>query len=198
MRDTITWSYDLLPSDEQAVFRRLAVFVGGFSLEAAEALVDPDGTADVFGRVTSLVENSLVRQVGRDGEPRFRMLETVREFGMECLVASGEEAPTRRAHAAWFLALAEAAEPWTWGGSTQKQWLDRLEVELPNLRAALAWFEQAMPKLWHVWLLPSQDIGTCAVIAPRGARGWNGRWHKASPQTRRVPKRSWRSVCWTT
>jgi predicted ATPase len=143
MCDTITWSYDLLPSNEQAVFRRLSVFVGGFSLEAAEALVNPDGAADVFRRVTSLVENSLVRQVGRDGEPRFRMLEIVREFGMERLVASGEEAPTRRAHAAWFLTLAEAAESWTWGGATQKQWLDRLEVELPNLRAALAWFDQA-------------------------------------------------------
>jgi non-specific serine/threonine protein kinase len=143
MRDTIAWSYDLLPSNEQAVFRRLAVFVGGFSLEAAEALVNPDSAADVLGRVTSLVENSLVRQVGRDREPRFRMLETVREFGMECLVASGEEAPTRSAHAAWFLTLAEADESWTWGGTTQKQWLDRLEVELPNLRAALAWFDQA-------------------------------------------------------
>jgi DNA-binding CsgD family transcriptional regulator len=143
MRDAIAWSHDLLTPEEQALFRQLAVFVGGFTLEAAAAVTGLYGTADVFKSIAGLVDNSLLHQEGGDDHPRFRMLETVREFAEERLVASGEEAPSRRAHAAWFLTLAEAAESWTWGEATQKQWLDRLEVELPNLRAALAWFDQA-------------------------------------------------------
>ena len=93
MRDAIAWSYDLLTPEEQALFRRLAVFVGGFTLEAAEAVGGPSrapGSTSLDG-VASLVDKSLLRQEdGPDGEPRFRMLETVREFGLEQLAASGE------------------------------------------------------------------------------------------------------------
>ena len=84
--------------DEQALFRRLAVFAGGCTLEAAEAVVDPEGTLDVFGGMASLVDKSLLRQEeGVEGEPRFRMLETVREYGLERLEASGEDESHPRA-----------------------------------------------------------------------------------------------------
>jgi DNA-binding CsgD family transcriptional regulator/tetratricopeptide (TPR) repeat protein len=114
----------------------------------------------------------LLRQEGGNNEPRFRMLETIREFAQERLVASGEEASVRHAHAAWFLTLAEAAESWTWGGATQKRWLDRLEVELPNLRTALAWFDQA------------GDADAVARLA--AALGWY--WHLRS---HRAEGRAW-------
>src|SRR5829696_4709606 len=167
MRDAIAWSYALLAPEGQRAFRHLAVFLGGFSLEAAEALIDPHGTADVFGDVTTLVENSLLRQEGGNNGPRFRMLETIREFAQERLVASGEEASARHAHAAWSLALAEAAESWTRGGSRQKAWLDRLAVELPNLRTALAWFDQV------------GDADTLARLAAALRGYWLLRSHRA-------------------
>src|SRR5215213_2435829 len=143
MRDTIAWSYDLLSPEEQTQFQRLAVFVGGFSLEAAEAVAEPGGSGTVFDIISSLLDSSLLlKQEAGDGESRFRMLETIREFGLERLTASGAEAPVRQAHAAWYLALAEAAESSMRGGAAQARWLDRLEADHPNLRAALTWFEQ--------------------------------------------------------
>ena len=97
MRNAIAWGHDLLAPDEQTLFRRLAVFPGGCTIEAAEAVASPDGTLDVFAGLASLVDKSLLRQdEGADGEPRFRMLETVREFGLERLEASGEETACRR------------------------------------------------------------------------------------------------------
>ncbi len=138
MRDAIGWSHDLLSQDEQALFRRLAVFVGGFTLEAAEAVAADEGI-DVLEGVSSLVAKSLVRdEEGSGGEPRYLMLETVREFGLERLAERGEEPAIRAAHAAFFLALAEAAEPRLMGPD-EATWLDRLATELPNTRAALAW-----------------------------------------------------------
>jgi predicted ATPase len=151
MRDTIAWSYDLLTPAEQVFFRQLAVFVGGFALEAAEAFsaAVTDATGDlqsfapyeVVDGITSLIDHSLLRQSAASGdEPRYTMLETVREFGLERLEAGGktEEHAVRGAHAAWCLALAEGAEA---GLSSPEQlaWLDRLEAEHDNLRAALAW-----------------------------------------------------------
>jgi predicted ATPase/class 3 adenylate cyclase len=108
MRDAIAWSHDLLTADEQTLFRRLAVFSGGCTLEAAEAIVDPQGTLDVFGGIASLIDKSLLRQEeGVEGEPRFRMLETVREYGLERLEAAGDEAGSiRQGHAAYFAKLA--------------------------------------------------------------------------------------------
>ena len=108
MRNAIAWSHDLLTAEEQTLFRRLAVFSGGCTLEAAEAVVNPEGTLDVFGGIASLVDKSLLRQEeGVEGEPRFRMLETVREYGLERLEAAGDEAGTiRQGHAAYFAKLA--------------------------------------------------------------------------------------------
>jgi predicted ATPase/DNA-binding CsgD family transcriptional regulator len=150
MRDAIAWSHELITPAEQTLFRRLGVFVGGFTVEAAEAVACDGG--DVFEGVASLVANSLLRQdAGADGgpdpesswaSPRFRMLETVREFALEQLAASGEADVIRGRHAAWCLALAEQSEIATWGGPQQVQWLDRLETELPNLRGALGWLEE--------------------------------------------------------
>jgi predicted ATPase/class 3 adenylate cyclase len=141
LRDAIAWSYDLLDAAEQVLSRRLAVFAGGCTLEAAEAVCNSaaDLEVDVFDGLASLVDKSLLRQAEvPDGEPRFAMLETVREFGLERLAASGEADAVRRAHAAFYLALAEDAAP-ALTGPTQVAWLDRLEQEHGDLRAALGW-----------------------------------------------------------
>jgi predicted ATPase/class 3 adenylate cyclase len=139
LRNTIAWSYDLLLPDDQVLFRRLAVFAGGASFEAIEAVTNPDGSRDVFGELERLLEQSLLRQdVGPHGELRFIMLQTIREFGLEQLEASGKDEETRQQHAAFFLAMAEAAAP-ALHGPTQGAWLARLETEHDNIRAALGW-----------------------------------------------------------
>jgi predicted ATPase/DNA-binding CsgD family transcriptional regulator len=146
MRDAIAWSHDLLNPEEQALLRRLAVFVGGFTLEAAEAVVSGPSELgiDPFEGVTSLLDNSLLRQeAGPAGEPRFAMLETVREFALELLAASGEEDGTRERHAAWCLTLAQAVGLDYMRGRAQAVWLARLDADLDNLRAALGWFDAA-------------------------------------------------------
>ncbi len=160
MRDAIAWSYDLLAPEEQALFRHLAVFAGGFTLAAAEAVAAPDGTLPVLEGVVALVEQSLLRQMpGTDDEPRYQMLETVREFALEQLAASGDEAALREVHAAYFLALSEQARPHL-AGAQQRTWLRRLEVEHPNLRAALEALDASREhetqlrlaaNLWHFW-----------------------------------------------
>ena len=147
MRDAIAWSHDLLDADEQRLFRRLAVFVGGFTLDAAIDVAG-DGTLPegaVVEGISSLVDKSLLLPAASDdaatddlGEPRFSMLETVREFALDELARSGEEDAVRRAHADYFRALAERAEP-ELRGSGQVAWIARLETELPNLRAVLDW-----------------------------------------------------------
>nr|MBA2597966.1 protein kinase [Chloroflexia bacterium] len=149
MRDTIAWSYGLLTLEEQTLFRRLAVFVGGFVLDAAAAVCQTpsDAGTDVLESLTSLADHSLVRLVDDlQSEPRFTMLETVREFALEqlalALAASGEADVIRGRHAAWCLALAEESEMATPGGPEQARWLARLEAELPNLRQALGWLEE--------------------------------------------------------
>jgi predicted ATPase/DNA-binding CsgD family transcriptional regulator len=138
VRAGIAWSYDLLSGSEQALFRSLAVFVGGFALAAAE-FVRPGGQPSTLDTVAALVDQSLLRRVGTDGgEPRFAMLETIREFGLEELVASGEETAARRLHVAYFRQLTDDAESGL-RGPDQQVWRDRLEADLDNLRAALAW-----------------------------------------------------------
>ena len=151
LRDTIAWSYDLLTPEEQALFRRLGIFVGGFTLGAAEGFgcwVSGFGDSDpspntqnpepeTLDLVSSLVEKSLLRAVGTPGgEPRFAMLETIREYALEQLRASGEYEQVRRRHAAYFLGLAGQADG-ELGGEGQARWLDRLEAEHGNLRAVL-------------------------------------------------------------
>ncbi len=145
MRDAIAWSHDLLSPTEQALFRRLAVFVGGFDLGGAEAVavVPADPGVGILDGVASLVDKSLLRrQAGSfDDEatgPRFGMLETVREFALERLVTSGEEAAVRDAHAAWCLALVEEGDRELWG-PRHALWSDRLAAEYDNVRAVLAW-----------------------------------------------------------
>jgi predicted ATPase/DNA-binding CsgD family transcriptional regulator len=144
MRDAIAWSYGLLTPEEQAAFRRLAIFDGGCTLDAAEAVVDRDGMTDVLSSIAALVDNSLLRQEeDAEGDSRFRMLETVREFGLEQLAASDEGDEIRRRHALWCLALAEAAETDLNAGRNQRWWARRLDADLPNVRAAVSWFLQS-------------------------------------------------------
>jgi predicted ATPase/DNA-binding CsgD family transcriptional regulator len=142
VRDTIGWSYDLLTPEQQALFRRLSVFAGGFTLEAAEAIVASSGDLliDPFEAIIALQDSSLLwQEPGRSGEPRYRMLETVREYGLEHLEASDEGKTAREAHAAFCLAFAERAAPVLLGGNPSA-WLDRLADDHDNLRAALDWF----------------------------------------------------------
>jgi tetratricopeptide (TPR) repeat protein len=141
IRSTIDWSYDLLDRTEQTLFAGLGVFVGGFTLEAAEAVCNADGDLpiDLVDGIAALVDKSLVRQIeGPDGEPRFAMLETIREYASERLAVSGEAEAVRRRHAEYHLALAEMAEPELYRAE-QLAWLRQLEQEHDNMRAALAW-----------------------------------------------------------
>ncbi|HZS94318.1 MAG TPA: tetratricopeptide repeat protein, partial [Chloroflexota bacterium] len=142
LRNTIDWSYRLLTESEQRLFRRLAVFAGGCTIESAEATVGEAGN-DVFEGLSSLVDQSLLRQVQQeDGEPRFAMLETIREFAAERLLESAEESAIGRRHAAYFTALAEEAKP-NLQGPESKAWLERLESEIGNLMVAADWSRSA-------------------------------------------------------
>jgi predicted ATPase len=141
LRDTIEWSHALLEEGEQQLFGRLAVFSGGRTLEAIEAICDAEGDlpVDVFEGVSSLLDKSLLRQEeGPNGEPRFVMLETVHEYAREKLEERGEAEQIKRAHAQYFLTLAEEANP-ELKGANQLEWLERLDAEHDNMRAALSW-----------------------------------------------------------
>jgi predicted ATPase/DNA-binding CsgD family transcriptional regulator len=141
LRNTIAWSYDLLSHDEKTLFRRLAVFVGGCTFEAAEAVctAHADLEIDVLEAVAALVDKSLLRQEEQaDGQPRLLMLETIREYALECLKASGEAEAVQRQQAIFFLRLSEEAEPKI-RGPEQSTWRTRMEAEQDNLRAALRW-----------------------------------------------------------
>ena len=154
IRQAIDWSYDLLSEPEQKLFRRLPVFVGGCSLEAVESVCDTkqDLGLDVLDGMTSMVDKSLAQQSEQaDGEPRFRMLETIREYALEKLAESGELKQIRRAHAAYCLVLAEegAAEN---SAANQTEWRDRFELEHDNFRAALDWLIETGDAAWGLRL----------------------------------------------
>jgi non-specific serine/threonine protein kinase len=206
MRDAIAWSYDLLAPHERALFRRLAVFAGGFTMRAAEAVtvdraVEGVWTMDGIGRwpmctvphrpsasllagIATLVDSSLLQQEGAYGDPaqfpwapdtliapRYRMLETVREYGLEQLSESGEEPAIRNAHAAHFLAMAQIAEAGFWGPS-QRGWHDWYAAEHDNIRAALTWLDlsgqlEAALCLAYKLRYPWQERGYLGEI-----RGW--------------------------
>ncbi len=162
LREAIRWSHDLLAEGERALYRRLSVFAGGWTLEAAEAVasVGERSVGDPLAILGSLVDKSLAMRVPAGPDAlRFGMLETIRAFGAECLDEAGEAEPTRNRHASVFLELAEEAEPHL-RGLDQKRWLDGLEVEHDNLRAALRWTIESgrsadalriVGALWRFW-----------------------------------------------
>ena len=164
LRDTISWSYDLLNSSEQRCFRRLAIFVGGCTLEAAEAACSAaaDLSLPAIDLIASLLDKSLLQQSDRGGdEPRLLMLETIREYALETLANSGELEATQEAHAKYYLALAEQSEPELFGHQ-QRLWMGRLTWDAENLRAALQWSQTHQRKgqllrlagnLGHFWYM---------------------------------------------
>jgi predicted ATPase/class 3 adenylate cyclase len=138
LRGAIAWSYDILADGECRLLDRLSVFRGSFDLEAAEAVAGP-GTEldlDVLDGLGSLADQSLIRTVDAAGEPRFAMLETIREFAGEMLAGRDELAEMERRHGAWYLALAQRAQP-ELSGNDQRMWLERLEADHDNFRAVL-------------------------------------------------------------
>jgi predicted ATPase len=139
LRATLEWSHELLADAERAMFARFAVFAGGWTLEAAEAVCGQDGD-DVLGRLSSLVDDSLVRRKSRSAsEPRFAMLETVREYALELLDRAGETDRFRRRHAEHMVEVAERAADVIRTGGEAEQWYALLDEEHDNLRAALSW-----------------------------------------------------------
>ena len=137
MSAAIDWSYELLSDEEKRLFRRLAVFEGGFTVEGAETIL---GDTEVLDGISSLVNQSLVavREAVENAEPRMQMLEVVREYAVDRLETCGEAERIRNAHAAYFLTLTEQAEPQL-HGPQPAEWLSRLDAEYDNLRAVLRW-----------------------------------------------------------
>ena len=161
LRGAITWSHELLDPAERGLFARLSVFTGGWTLESAEAVCDPYGLGlDILDGLSSLVDQSLIRRSEPDeGDPRFSMLETIREFGQEQLEVGGERDLLRRRHAEHFLDLAIEAEPHL-VAEDQGEWLDICDREHANIRAALRWAIEAgeadraqgpAGALWRFW-----------------------------------------------
>jgi predicted ATPase/DNA-binding SARP family transcriptional activator len=156
LRAAIEWSYELLGVAEQHLFTSLAVFVGGFTLTGAERVAEPPDLDTVEGVETLLRNNLLTTERARGDEPRLGMFETIREYALERLAARGDGDDVRRRHAGFYLELAEEAEPGLLGPQ-QREWLERLDAELDNIRAALTW---------------SVDTGEAAV----GLRIGSGLW----------------------
>ena len=163
IRATIEWSYELLEPHDQNLLMRLAVFAGGCTLEAAESVCGDE--LDVVDGLASLTDSGLIRVEGTDEAPRFAMLETIREYAAERLEESGEVEELRRRHAAYFLGLAEEAEPNLRG--SPGDWLDRLEREHDNFRAALDRLEAVGRRR------DCSPVGsrTVAVLVPEGPPG---------------------------
>jgi predicted ATPase len=194
MRDAIAWSYDLLNPEDQTLIQRLAVFVGGFTLEAAEAVctASQEPAWDVLDGIASLTDKSLLRQdVGPGGHPRYQMLETVREFGLEQLKLAGEEDETRARHAGYFLRLSTSQ-----GQDIEIQWnldaLQRVAADRDNVRQALAWCDvheefdallQLSTLLFVAWTSPSNESSSWVeralersrhIVSPARVRALNG------------------------
>ena len=154
LRATVGWSYELLNAAEEKLFRRMSVFASGCTIEAAEAVCNaPDDLeADPLDVISSLADQSLLQQSEPpDGEVRFGMLETIREYALERLAASGEEAATRRAHAAYCLVLAEEGAGQL-AGAERRVWMNRLDLEQDNFRAALDWLTRMGKLEWGMRL----------------------------------------------
>jgi tetratricopeptide (TPR) repeat protein len=183
LRGAIAWSFDLLEPGSQRLMARASTFSGGMVLDEAEAVCGPASElgVDVFDGLAGLVDQSLLRQVETTGNPRFRMLQTIRDFAVERLAESGEAEAIRRRHALAFLALAERAAPHL-TGPDQKQWLDGLEAEIDNIRAAMAWTVDSgsaeiglrlAASVWRLWqfrgYLAEGFERTTAILALRAA-----------------------------
>jgi predicted ATPase/Tfp pilus assembly protein PilF len=154
LRNTIDWSHGLLNEAERKLFRRLSVFAGGCTLEAAEAVCNTtrDLGIDLFEGLSSLVGQNLVQRVDRtEAEPRFAMLETIREYAFERLTESGEQAAARRAHAAYCLVLAEEGNP-ELSPADRTRWLTQCDAEIDNLRFALDWLFETVDVDWGLRL----------------------------------------------
>ncbi len=163
LRNAIAWSYDLLTQEEQAFLRRLAVFSGGCTLEAVEAVCTAPGdiSTPVLDIVASLLDHSLLQQHAQDAqEPRLHLLEIIREYAWEALKDCGELERSREAHATYYLHLAEEAEP-ALVGPLQATWQRRLERELENIHAALHWLLGGF--LSEGWIALSQGTAAWAV-----------------------------------
>ena len=166
LRNAIAWSYDRLRADEQAVFAHLGVFLGGCTVEAAQAVAGEG--LPVPRLLEALVEASLVQSRTTENETRFTLLETIHEFALEQLTARGETGAARQRHARFFAGLAEAAGPQL-RTPQMGQWMDRLEHELDNVRAAVRWFS------FHA-------TGPGLVLMSRLARFWQVRGHMREAQ----------------
>jgi predicted ATPase len=156
LRSTLDWSFSLLSATEQALFARLGVFAGTFGLPAVAAVCGEASDADLMDTLGTLVDCSLVRTQTQDGEPRFSLLETIREYALDRLRDRGDWTSVHDRHAAYFLALAEPAEA-ELHGAGQLAWLDRLETRHDNLSAALTWLidtgqlGSAVRLVWATW-----------------------------------------------
>ncbi len=197
MRDTIAWSVDLLAPHEQRLFAALSVFVGSWSLGAAAAVdADEHESSDVVDDLRALVEQSLVVALGGGADPRYRMLDTIRDDAAERLATTGQSAPTQRRHADYFLQLAEEAEP-ALQGAGQDVWLRRLADEHDNLGAALAWLlvhgeatralrlagalwrywqQQGEVRVGRRWLDDALAAAPAAPLAVRSKALWGASW----------------------
>ena len=174
LRKTINWSHELLTEPEQKLFRRLSVFSGGWTLEAAEAVCNTrqDLALDTFVGLSSLVDKSLIHvSGGNEHEARFTMLETIWEYAREKLVAHGEEAAARRSHAAYCMVLAEEGNP-ELAPAERARWLAQCDVEIDNFRAALDWLFQNHDVEWGLRL--------CVALF----RFWDMREHLAEGRSR--------------
>ena len=158
LRNTLEWSYSLLNDDEKKLYARLSVFVGGFTLEAAEAVCNADGKQDILEGLTSLVDNSLIRrEEAHEGEPRFSMLETIRAYAVERLAERGETSALQASHAQYFGNIIENQVMIGLYSDKASDWLNWLERELDNIRASLAWSIANLPAIplgcVMVWVL---------------------------------------------
>ncbi len=154
LRNAISWSYGILNPPEQRLFRRLCVFAGGCTLEAAEAVCDAglDLGINVIDGLSSLVDKNLIQRTDREpADPRFSMLQTIREFAMERLDESREATITRRAHAAYSMVIAEEGNP-DLDPEERKSWLSRCDLEIDNFRQALDWLIEARDREWSLRL----------------------------------------------
>lgn len=150
LRNTLEWSYGLLEEDEKTLYARLSVFVGGFTVEAAEAVCNIDNRLDILDGLTSLVNNSLLRQEEIDGEPRFRMLETIRTFAGERLIERGEMEGLREQHARYYSEMVIDRIGFSeLYAANALHWLNWIEREHDNIRAALAWYIAAPQGIDH-------------------------------------------------